>query len=134
MQVLVLDRHADAIEALRANLETRGYHVLAATDRGECVEIASSQRPNVVLLESHAPGRAGGEDDGLEALRRIRSVSNVPIIMRSASATASDRADGLKMGADDYLTEPYSVEELVARMQSILRRTQSAPQGLRRAV
>ena len=122
MQVLVFDRHPDEIEALRVNLATRGYDVLAASTGGQCIEMASRQRPNVVLLESHAPGRAGGVDDGLEALKRIRKVSSVPIIMHSAIATASDRADGLKMGADDYLTEPYSVEELVARMQSILAR------------
>jgi two-component system KDP operon response regulator KdpE len=131
VQILVLDKHQDEIEALRVNLSVRGYDVLAAATGGQCVELASREKPGLVLLECQSPKQAGGDDDGIDALRRIRRISSVPVIMHSACASASDRADGLKMGADDYLTHPYSVDELVARMQAILRRAGKAPPSAR---
>ena len=107
------------IWAIQTNLEARGYKVLTATDGRGAVELAAEAQPNLILLDIKMPGM-----NGYEACRRIREFSTVPIIMITAMAEEADKVLGLDMGADDYITKPFSVPELLARVRSALRRVE----------
>jgi DNA-binding response OmpR family regulator len=103
------------------NLEARGYEVLTASDGKTAVELAASESPDLVMLDVRMPGL-----DGFEACQRIRRFSKVPIIMLTALAEEVDKVRGLDAGADDYVTKPFSVEELLARVRAALRRAEFA--------
>jgi DNA-binding response OmpR family regulator len=120
--VLVVEDDATLAAALRYNLEREGYMCLLAADGVRALELARRERPALVLLDVMLPGI-----DGLEVCRRIRAESSVPIIMLTARVEELDRVVGLEVGADDYVTKPFSVRELMARVRAALRRAQMRP-------
>jgi two-component system phosphate regulon response regulator PhoB len=119
--VLVIDDEADLIELVRYNLEKEGFEVIAAADGESGLQAARKRLPQVIVLDVMMPGM-----DGLEVCRHLRSddrTSRIPLIMLTARAAETDRVVGLEMGADDYVTKPFSPRELVARVKAILRRS-----------
>lgn len=115
--VLVVDDEPRYVRAIKVNLEASGYSVITAPEGETAVELAASRAPDLVLLDVRMPGW-----DGYEACRRIREFSSVPIIMLTALAEAADKVKGLDVGADDYVTKPFSADELMARVRAALRR------------
>ena len=118
--ILVIDDEKDLIELVRYNLQKEGFDVIGAPDGKAGLEIAREHRPDLILLDLMMPGM-----DGLEACRRLREdgrTAGIPVILLTAKATEADRVVGLEMGADDYVTKPFSPRELVARVKVRLRR------------
>jgi DNA-binding response OmpR family regulator len=118
-RILVADDEPRYVWAIRTNLEARGYEVLAAGDGQEAIELAAREEPDLIILDIRMPNL-----DGYEACRRIRQFSTVPVIMLTAMAEDRDKVRGLDTGADDYVTKPFSVEELLARVRAALRRAE----------
>lgn len=116
-QILVVDDEQRYLWVIRINLEARGFQVLTADTGTAAIEIAAAQDPDLILLDIRLP-----EVDGIEVCRRIRQFSTVPIVMLTALAQEADKVRGLDAGADDYLTKPFGVEELLARVRAGLRR------------
>ena len=116
--VLVAEDEENLLEALRYNLEREGYQVHTATDGGEALEMARKLSPSLILLDIMLPTL-----DGFEICRILRRESEVPILMLTAKGEEVDRVVGLELGADDYITKPFSIRELVARVRNTLRRT-----------
>lgn len=125
--ILVVDDETKILEIVRAYLEKEGYSVLTA-ERGEAaLSLAAKANPDLVVLDLMLPDM-GGED----VCRRLRETSQVPILMLTAKVSEEERVSGLAMGADDYLTKPFSPRELVARIAAILRRVRGGgPDGQR---
>ncbi|NLT72750.1 MAG: response regulator transcription factor [Chloroflexi bacterium] len=117
-RVLIIEDEPSLVETLQYNLVREGYEVAAATDGYGGVATATNWQPDLVLLDVMLPGI-----DGLEVCRRIRRVSNVPILMLTARAEEIDKVVGLELGADDYLAKPFGMRELLARIRALLRRT-----------
>ncbi len=115
--VLVIEDEENLLEALRYNLEREGYQVHTATDGGDGLELARRVNPSLVLLDIMLPTL-----DGFEVCRILRRESEVPILMLTAKGEEVDRVVGLELGADDYITKPFSIRELVARVRNTLRR------------
>ena len=121
--VLIVDDEKSIVDILSFNLKKEGYKTLSAYDGPEGLEKALSQSPDLILLDVMLPGM-----DGFEVCRRIREKSDqVPIIMLTAREEESDKVLGLELGADDYITKPFSVRELLARVKANIRRTAAAP-------
>jgi DNA-binding response OmpR family regulator len=120
--ILVVEDDTTLATALRYNLERNGYTCLLAGDGARALELASRERPALVLLDLMLPGI-----DGVEVCRRLRNDSTVPIIMLTARVEEVDRVVGLEVGADDYVTKPFSMRELMARVHAALRRAQMRP-------
>lgn len=120
--VLVVEDDTTLATTLRYNLEREGYNCLLAADGARGLELARRDKPSLVLLDVMLPGI-----DGLEVCRRVRAESNVPIIMLTARVEELDRVVGLEVGADDYVTKPFSMRELMARVRAALRRAQMRP-------
>ena len=120
MKILVVDDERAVRESLRRALELEGYDVGLAADGSEALEqLDSEQQPDAVILDVLMPGT-----DGLEVSRSIRRSGNrVPVLMLTARTEVGDRVAGLDAGADDYLTKPFALEELLARLRALLRRT-----------
>ncbi len=118
-RILVVDDDPRYLRLLEANLRTDGYEVVTAQDGLEAINIFSSQPIDLILLDILMPNL-----DGFETCQRIREFSNVPIIMLTAKGEEKDRIRGLDLGADDYLTKPFSATELLARVRAVLRRAQ----------
>ena len=118
-RVVVIDDDASVQEVTRAYLERDGYLVYVAGTAAEGLAVAERVKPGLVVLDLMLPDRSG-ED----VCREIRERSDVPILMLTAKASEDERVAGLALGADDYLTKPFSPRELVARVRAILRRTQ----------
>jgi DNA-binding response OmpR family regulator len=124
-KVVVIDDDPSVQEVVRAYLERDGYLVYVAGTAGEGLAVAERVRPGIIVLDLMLPDRSG-ED----VCREVRARSDVPILMLTAKASEEERIEGLALGADDYLTKPFSPRELVARVRAILRRTQGAEQPL----
>jgi two-component system, OmpR family, alkaline phosphatase synthesis response regulator PhoP len=120
-KVLVVDDEARLVEVLKAYLERDGYAVVTAADGRDALLKARRERPDLILLDLMLP-----EVDGIEVCRTVRKESDVPIIMLTARAEETDKLIGLELGADDYITKPFSPREVIARVRAVLRRTQSA--------
>ena len=116
--ILVVDDEAPVRETVRAYLEKEGYRVYTAADGAAALQSIRAFKPDLVVLDIMLP-----QMDGLEVLRRMRQESNAWVIMLTARAEEMDKVLGLKMGADDYLTKPFSPRELVARVEAMLRRS-----------
>ena len=119
--VLVIDDEKDLVELVRYNLEKEHIHAITAFDGQSAVEIALRHHPDLIVLDLMMPGMGG-----LEVCRLLRAepkTVNIPIIMLTARASETDRIVGLEMGADDYVTKPFSPRELVARVRAVLRRS-----------
>lgn len=115
--VLVVDDEVTIVELLKHHLELEGYNVLEANDGITGLEIALNERPNLILLDIMLP-----KLDGLSVCKRIKNVYNVPILMITAKDTEIDKILGLELGADDYVTKPFSTRELMARVKANLRK------------
>lgn len=119
MKILVVEDESSLREPLVFLLRKEGYEVVEAEDGNAALQLFRSEQPDFVLLDLMLPGMSG-----TEVCREIRSESNVPIIMVTAKDTELDKVVGLEIGADDYVTKPYSARELLARMKAVLRRGQ----------
>jgi DNA-binding response OmpR family regulator len=117
--VLVVDDEKTIRDVLEYNLRRENYRVLTAGDGEEAIRLARSERPDLVILDIMLPGVSG-----LDVLRAIRREMTVPILMLSARETETDKVVGLELGADDYMTKPFSLRELLARVRAMLRRTE----------
>ena len=124
-KVVVIDDDLTVQEVVRAYLERDGYLVYVAGNAGEGMAIAERVKPGLIVLDLMLPDRSG-ED----VCREVRERSDVPILMLTAKASEDERVEGLALGADVYLTKPFSPRELVARVRAILRRTQGTEQPL----
>ena len=120
-RVLVVDDDENIVQLVRMYLERDGYQVWSAHDGAEALELARQVRPDVVVLDLMLPGT-----DGLTVCRELRRDSNVPIVMLTARSTEADKLTGLDLGADDYVTKPFSPRELLARIRAVLRRVPGA--------
>ena len=116
-QILVVEDDAPVRKLITTTLKAHGYSFTAAVNGNDAIMETASHNPDVILLDLGLP-----DIDGVEVIRRIRSWSNVPIIVISARSEDSDKIDALDSGADDYLTKPFSVEELLARLRVTQRR------------
>src|SRR6266704_1271803 len=119
--ILVVDDEPRIVQLVRDYLEHGGFTVLTASDGPSALRSARTGRPDLVVLDLGLPGL-----DGLDVARSLRREGEVPIIILSARTDESDRIVGLELGADDYLTKPFSPKELVARVRSVLRRSEAA--------
>ncbi|HKV85491.1 MAG TPA: response regulator transcription factor [Ktedonobacterales bacterium] len=116
-RVLVVDDEASIREVLAQYLRLEGFHVLLAADGVEALRLAESRPPDLIVLDLMLPGM-----DGYEVCRRLRAASAVPILMLTARSEELDKLSGFAVGADDYVTKPFSPREVVMRVQAIMRR------------
>jgi DNA-binding response OmpR family regulator len=119
--VLMVDDQPDIVRLVRDYLERAGFEVLTAGDGEEALRIARREHPDLVILDLTLPRL-----DGLDVARALRRDGDVPIIMLTARTEESDRVAGLELGADDYVTKPFSAREIVARVRAVLRRSNGA--------
>src|SRR5712691_9189721 len=124
VRVLVVDDEPMVREVLARYLEQAGFAVSTAEDGEEALTAFGSEQPDLVLLDLMLP-----RIDGFEVFRRMRAGSSTPVIMLTARGEETDRVVGLELGADDYVTKPFSPREVVARVQAVLRRTQQLVAG-----
>jgi two-component system, OmpR family, response regulator ArlR len=117
-KVLVVEDDSGIADFVKSELTHEGFDVLYAADGREALAVFDSGAPDIVLLDIMLP-----ELSGLEVLRRIRKTSRVPVILVTARGETYDKVNGLNAGADDYLAKPFEIEELLARMRAVLRRT-----------
>lgn len=115
--ILVVDDEPKFLKVMQFNLENSGYQVSTASDGPGAIKLITKDEPELVLLDILMP-----DMDGWETCQKIREFSNVPIIMLTALSENEDKVKGLNIGADDYISKPFSVEEMLARVQSLLRR------------
>jgi DNA-binding response OmpR family regulator len=122
-RVLIVEDEKDIARLLKYNLEKEGYETISATDGEVGLALARKEKPQMILLDIMLP-----KLDGIQVCRTLRQESSVPIIMLTAKKEEIDRILGLELGADDYVTKPFSIRELLARIKTILRRAQN-PSG-----
>jgi DNA-binding response OmpR family regulator len=116
-KVLIVEDDSKVADLLRVYLEKDGYQVMVASDGINALKLAEEKRPDIILLDLNLPRL-----DGLEVCRNVRRKSEVPIIMVTARDEDTDKIVGLELGADDYITKPFSPREVVARVRAVLRR------------
>ncbi|MCX6966405.1 MAG: response regulator [Verrucomicrobia bacterium] len=124
-KILIADDEPDVVELVAANLRTAGFEVLKAEDGPSALAVVREQAPQLLILDLMLPGMSG-----LEVCRVLKgdsATSAIPIVMLTAKAEEVDRIVGLELGADDYVTKPFSPRELVLRVKSVLRRNQNEP-------
>jgi len=117
-RILVVDDEPGILRALKTGLEANGFETLAATDGSEALEAIDKELPDLLILDIIMP-----KMDGFEVCRRVRQVSEIPIIMLSARKSEEDKVQCLDLGSDDYISKPFGMNELVARVKAVLRRT-----------
>jgi DNA-binding response OmpR family regulator len=129
-KILVVDDEKKFVDVLRGYLEHAGFVVIHAHDGKQALAAFRRDKPNLVLLDLNLP-----EMDGLDVARTLRAESNIPLIMVTARVEETDRLIGLELGADDYITKPFSPREVVARVRAVLRRVEgeTAPAEILRA-
>ncbi|MBI3969647.1 MAG: response regulator transcription factor [Chloroflexi bacterium] len=120
MKILVAEDDVDLVDLMTYALQREGYTVVAAVDGQQALQRWEAEKPDLVLLDGNLP-----KIDGFEVCRRIRYVSSTPIIMLTARDEEEDIVRGLQIGADDYVTKPFSAKQLSARMKAVLRRSQA---------
>lgn len=118
--ILVVDDEPRMVQFISMNLDLGGFRVVSATNGYEAVEKVTKELPDLVILDIMMP-----DMDGFETLKKIREVSKVPVIFLSVKGEEFDRVHGLDLGADDYMTKPFSPRELVSRIRAVLRRTEA---------
>ncbi|MEV4179056.1 response regulator [Nonomuraea sp. NPDC049709] len=117
-RVLVVDDEPQILRALRVNLAARQYEVEVAPDGGTALRLAADWHPDLVILDLGLP-----DLDGVEVIQGLRGWTSIPIIVLSGRADSTDKVDALDAGADDYVTKPFSIDELLARVRAVTRRT-----------
>jgi len=120
MKILVVDDEELLVKGIRFNLQNDGYDVITGSDGIEALKLAQTQQPDLIILDVMMPNM-----DGLQACAKIREFSDVPIIMLTAKTEDIDKLMGFEQGADDYLTKPFNILELKARIRALLRRSAS---------
>ncbi|MFV9674943.1 MAG: response regulator transcription factor [Anaerolineales bacterium] len=123
-KILVVDDEPKIIQLTQDYLENAGFSVISAGDGERALAVIQIEKPDLVVLDLGLPGM-----DGLDVCRSIRKTSNLPIIMLTARDEETDKLVGLELGADDYITKPFSPKELVARVRSVLRRSELVQEG-----
>jgi DNA-binding response OmpR family regulator len=123
-KILVADDELKLLRLVTRNLELEGYETLAATDGQEALELIETHDPDLLLLDVMMP-----KLDGFSVTQRVREFSSVPIIIMTARGDDQDKIRGLDLGGDDYLTKPFNVDELLARVRAVLRRSQLSAQS-----
>lgn len=126
MKILIVDDEENILKIVEAYLVAKNYQVFRAMDGEEALRKAETIRPDLIVLDLMLP-----DISGLEVCRRIRKSSSVPMIMLTARTTEQDILSGLQIGADHYMTKPFSPKELVARVQTVLRRSHPEPQEVK---
>jgi len=121
-KILVIEDEARIVRLIRDYLDNEGYRVIDARDGEEGLVAFQRQEPALIILDLMLPKK-----DGLEVAKEVRKESNVPIIMLTAKTEEIDKVTGLEIGADDYVTKPFSLRELAARIKAILRRSEGGP-------
>jgi two-component system alkaline phosphatase synthesis response regulator PhoP len=121
-EILVVDDEPRIAEICRDYLQRAGFRVITASSGEDALSLARARRPDLIVLDLRLPGM-----DGLDVTRALRKQSNVPIIMLTARVEESDKLIGLELGADDYVTKPFSPRELVARVRAVFRRIDIGP-------
>lgn len=121
-KILVVDDEQPIADILKFNLEKEGYDVICAYDGDEAIQMAKDEKPDLILLDIMLPNK-----DGNEVCREIRKTQSMPIIMLTAKDAEIDKVLGLELGADDYVTKPFSNRELIARVKANLRRQAHVP-------
>jgi two-component system KDP operon response regulator KdpE len=124
-RILIVDDEERMVRFIRINLEHDGFRALTAYNGMQAINKARSELPDLILLDVMMP-----DLDGFEVLRTIRETSKVPVIMLTAKGDEDDRVHGLELGADDYITKPFSPRELVSRVRAVLRRSETATIGV----
>lgn len=120
-KIMIVDDDSNICELIRIYLEKEKYSTVIANDGLEAINIFAEENPNLILLDVMLPGM-----DGWQVCRKIRGMSNVPIIMLSAKGELFDKVLGLELGADDYIVKPFEAKEVLARIKAVLRRTASS--------
>lgn len=120
-KILIVDDEINIQELIKFNLKNQGYDVLVAGDGVEALRLVKTEKPDLILLDLMLPGIDGY--DVCSQIRKNNSISSIPIIMITAKGEEFDKVHGLDLGADDYITKPFSIKELLARVNAILRRT-----------
>ncbi len=121
-KILIIDDEPQIVEICRDYLKVAGYETVTASNGVQGLSLARREKPDLIVLDLMMP-----EMDGLDVTREIRRESDVPIIMLTARVEETDKLIGLELGADDYITKPFSPRELVARIRVVLRRVVSSP-------
>ena len=124
MKILVVDDEPTIVETVSYSLRMENYETVTAENAEQCLELVRTEKPDLILLDVMLPSASG-----FDVCRRIRQMSDVPVIMLTAKAEETDRVVGLEIGADDYVTKPFSMRELMARVKSVLRRRTVADGG-----
>ena len=124
MKILVVDDEALLVKGIRLNLQNEGYDVITGSDGLEAVRLVQEQSPDLVVLDVMMPNM-----DGMSACSKIREFSNIPIILLTAKTDDMDKLMGFEHGADDYLTKPFNILELKARIRALLRRSGASSSG-----
>ncbi|MGW4503770.1 response regulator [Streptomyces sp. NPDC004436] len=120
IKVLVVEDDAQLVRALRINLEARKFEVQTASDGHTALRLAAARRPSVILLDLGLP-----DMDGVDVIKEVRTTSGVPILVLSARHTSEEKIRALDAGADDYVTKPFSMDELLARLRAAVRRREA---------
>jgi DNA-binding response OmpR family regulator len=121
--IMIVDDEKHYRELIKINLQTEGYQTTEAIDGQNALEMIREQQPDLILLDVLMPNM-----DGLETCKQIRQFSNVPVIFLTALSNEIDRVKGLNIGADDYISKPFSAQELIARVKAVLRRSNTSNQ------
>lgn len=122
-KILVVDDELEIVKVVRAYLEQSGFRVITASDGQQALAAFRREQPDLIVLDLSLP-----QLDGLDVCRTIRRESSVPVIMLTARVDETDRLIGLEIGADDYITKPFSPREVVARVRAVLRRSATPPE------
>jgi two-component system KDP operon response regulator KdpE len=120
MKILIADDDPQIVRALRVTLRARGYDIVTAGDGAEALDLAMAQHPDLVMLDLGMP-----KLDGVEVIHALRGWTQVPILVVSGRTDAADKVDALDAGADDYVTKPFAIDELLARIRALTRRVAS---------
>jgi two-component system OmpR family response regulator len=118
-KILIVDDDKNLLEVLKYNLLNDGYAVITAEDGAMALEMARREKPDLIILDIMLPGL-----DGIEVCRILRKETDVPILMLTAKTQEIDKVVGLEIGADDYMTKPFSLRELISRLRAMLRRSE----------
>jgi two-component system KDP operon response regulator KdpE len=116
-RIIIVDDEPQILRALRINLQARGYEIHTAPNGAEALRVAAATRPDLVILDLGLP-----DIDGVEVIRKLRAWTPVPIVVLSGRAESRNKVDALDAGADDYVTKPFGVDELLARIRAVTRR------------
>ena len=124
-KIIIVEDEDDIVTLLQYNLEREGFSVVSETNGGRALDVVAAEHPDLILLDWVLPEKSG--IDICRSIRESNDLRNIPIIMLTARGEEADKIEGLSIGADDYMTKPFSIPELIARIRALLRRAQPSP-------